>query len=56
MAEMPAKIGMQSLIRVEPEELADDLDRQDLAVCQHGCRSALAQSAPAIGVANEIVR
>src|SRR5829696_7283669 len=46
---------MQALIRVEAEELADDLDRQHLAVGEDRRRATLTQPTFAAQVADKVV-
>src|SRR4051812_29331550 len=55
VAEVAPEVGVQVPVRVEAEELADDLDRQHLAVRQDRRRAALAQPAAAAKVADEVV-
>src|SRR3954470_2703049 len=52
---VPPEVGVQALVGVEAEELADDLDRQHLAVREDRCRAALAQPTLAAQVADEVV-
>ena len=55
MAEVAPEVGVQALIGVETEELADDLDRQHLAVGKDRPRAALPQLATAAEVTDEVV-
>ena len=55
VAEVAPEVGVQAPVGVEAEELADDLDRQHLAVRQDRRRAALAQPTIAAQVADEVV-
>jgi hypothetical protein len=57
MAEVAAEIGPEPLVGVETEELADDLDRQDLTVGELRGGAPLAQSVRRCpeGAADEVV-
>src|SRR4051794_7737482 len=55
VAEVAPEVGVEALVRVEAEELADDLDRQHLAVGEHRRRAALAEPTFAAQVADEVV-
>ena len=55
VAEVAPEVGVQAPVGVEAEELADDLDRQHLAVRQDRRRAALAQPTLAAQVADEVV-
>src|SRR3954449_12061984 len=55
VAEVAPEVGVEALVGVEAEELADDLDRQHLAVREDRCRAALAQPTFAAQVAEEVV-
>ena len=55
VAEVTPEVGVQAPVGVEAEELADDLDRQHLAVRERRRRAALTQPAPAAEVADEVV-
>src|SRR4051812_11705296 len=55
VAEVAPEVGVQAPVGVEAEELADDLDRQHLAVGEDRRRAALAQSTLAAQVADEVV-
>ena len=52
---MAPEVGVQAPVRVEAEELADDLDRQHLAVGEDRRRAALAQPTLAAQLADEVV-
>ena len=53
---MAAEVGVQRLVGVEAEELADGLDGQDLTVRQHRLRAAPAQPPRPRQIADEVVR
>jgi hypothetical protein len=43
MAVVPAEVAVDGRVLIQTQELAHDLQRQDLAVGQGGCRPACAQ-------------
>ena len=53
------EVGVNPLVGIEPEELADDFHREDLAIGEGGCRPAGAQARPvqerAEGVVDEAI-
>ena len=55
MTEVAPEVGVQALVSVEAEELADDLGRQHFAVGEDRRRAALPQPAIVAEVANEVV-
>src|SRR4051794_11995848 len=55
VAEVAPGVGVQAPVRVEAEELADNLDRQHLAVGEDRRRAALAQPTLAAQDADEVV-
>ena len=55
VAEVAPEVGVQALVGVEAEELADDLGREHLAVGEDRRRAALPQPAIVAEVADEIV-
>ena len=55
VAEVAPEVGVQAPVRVEAEELADDLHRQHLAVREGRPRAALTKPTFAAKVADEVV-
>jgi hypothetical protein len=55
VAEVAPEVGVQAPVGVEAEELADDLDRQHLAVREGRPRAALTKPTFATKVADEVV-
>jgi len=55
VAEVAPEVGVQALVGVEAEELADDLGREHLAVGEDRRRAALPQPAIVAEVADEVV-
>ncbi len=55
VAEVVPEVGVQAPVRVDAEELADDLDGQHLAVREDRSRAALAQFAAAAQLTDEVV-
>src|SRR4051794_39209264 len=55
VAEVAPEVGVQAPVGVEAEELADDLDRQHLAVGEDRRRAALTEPTFAAQVADEVV-
>src|SRR3954451_1534152 len=55
VAEVAPEVGVQAPVRVEAEDLADDLDRQHLAVGEDRRRATLTEPTVAAQVADEVV-